>query len=130
MKSVYAKSCGVIGSILLVAGVIGALILAYSFGVKTEVSLITYEYAKERDWFLTIVIFVVFAFYSVVMAVLFFAIKEILLYLEKIYTFEKNREEESIPPSFKSTGNYWICPKCGKENPNYTGTCGCGEQRP
>lgn len=24
----------------------------------------------------------------------------------------------------------WKCPNCGKINQNYTGTCGCGQQRP
>ncbi|MBE6794131.1 MAG: zinc ribbon domain-containing protein [Ruminococcaceae bacterium] len=26
--------------------------------------------------------------------------------------------------------NAWICPKCGRENQNYVGTCGCGEIKP
>lgn len=26
--------------------------------------------------------------------------------------------------------NEWICPKCGRTNQNYVGTCGCGEVKP
>lgn len=28
------------------------------------------------------------------------------------------------------TGNEWKCTNCGKINQNYTGTCGCGQQKP
>ncbi len=27
------------------------------------------------------------------------------------------------------TGNTWKCPNCGKETPQYVGTCGCGEPK-
>lgn len=26
--------------------------------------------------------------------------------------------------------NEWVCPKCGRKNQNYVGTCGCGEVKP
>lgn len=29
-----------------------------------------------------------------------------------------------------SSQNEWKCPKCGKTNSNYIGTCGCGETKP
>lgn len=28
------------------------------------------------------------------------------------------------------TGSEWKCPNCGKINQGYTGTCGCGQQKP
>ncbi len=30
----------------------------------------------------------------------------------------------------KPSENEWKCPKCGKINQNYVGTCGCGEIKP
>lgn len=32
--------------------------------------------------------------------------------------------------SVTQSTNSWICPKCGKINQNYVGTCGCGETKP
>lgn len=42
---------------------------------------------------------------------------------------------ESYGVSMKQNGyiansGFWVCPKCGKENANYVGTCGCGERKP
>lgn len=34
------------------------------------------------------------------------------------------KKNENIPK------NYWKCPKCGRNNPPYTGTCGCGNSKP
>ena len=48
-----------------------------------------------------------------------------------------NAAEGSGSPEGKSpvedrplTANEWKCPKCGRINQNYVGTCGCGEERP
>ena len=38
---------------------------------------------------------------------------------------DKNAKPERVP-----TENEWKCPKCGKINQNYVGTCGCGESKP
>ena len=35
----------------------------------------------------------------------------------------------NTPNSTVSAGE-WKCPKCGKINQNYIGTCGCGEVKP
>ena len=37
---------------------------------------------------------------------------------------------EIINKKETKTSNVWICPKCGRENQNYVGTCGCGEVKP
>ena len=71
--------------------------------------------------------------------------------LEKLENIEQNICVESIPKdtskplteyiqtavnSIQSklekepTENEWKCPKCGKINQNYVGTCGCGEIKP
>ena len=30
----------------------------------------------------------------------------------------------------KASSTQWKCPACGKNNENYVGTCGCGEEKP
>ena len=51
------------------------------------------------------------------------------------------QDHYSAQPQHKSDGYYayyrrsagtneWKCPKCGKINQNYVGTCGCGQQKP
>lgn len=37
---------------------------------------------------------------------------------------------EIINKKVTKTSDVWICPKCGRENQNYVGTCGCGEVKP
>lgn len=39
--------------------------------------------------------------------------------------FKDTNSAPAIP-----TGNEWKCPNCRKINQNYTGTCGCGQQKP
>lgn len=36
----------------------------------------------------------------------------------------------SAPKPLHISDNEWKCPNCGKVNQNYTGTCGCGQQKP
>lgn len=38
-------------------------------------------------------------------------------------------KDSNTPITTPSVGE-WKCPKCGKINQNYTGTCGCGEVKP
>lgn len=45
--------------------------------------------------------------------------------VDKIKSFSTASTENSVP-----TGNEWKCPNCGAINQNYTGTCGCGQQKP
>lgn len=42
---------------------------------------------------------------------------------------DKNHAEQKAPKSVPAAGE-WKCPKCGKINQNYVGTCGCGEIKP
>lgn len=37
---------------------------------------------------------------------------------------------EIINKKETKTSDVWICPKCGRTNQNYVGTCGCGEVKP
>lgn len=38
-------------------------------------------------------------------------------------------KDHDIPEAKPSAGE-WKCSQCGRINQNYTGTCGCGQQRP
>ena len=42
---------------------------------------------------------------------------------------DKNNAMQKAPKSVPASGE-WKCPKCGKINQNYVGTCGCGEVKP
>lgn len=42
---------------------------------------------------------------------------------------DKNNAIKKAPKSVPANGE-WKCPKCGKINQNYVGTCGCGEVKP
>ncbi|MDO4419496.1 MAG: hypothetical protein Q4B92_03940 [Ruminococcus sp.] len=41
----------------------------------------------------------------------------------------KKMDENRAPKGQVATGE-WKCPKCGKVNQNYVGTCGCGQIKP
>lgn len=43
-------------------------------------------------------------------------------------TFETSTPTNPAPTHISE--NEWKCPSCGKVNQNYTGTCGCGQQKP
>lgn len=46
---------------------------------------------------------------------------------------EEGTVDKSMPTAPAPThvsDNEWKCPNCGKVNQNYTGTCGCGQQKP
>ena len=42
----------------------------------------------------------------------------------------KAEKEKPAEPERVAGENEWKCPKCGKINQNYVGTCGCGERKP
>lgn len=43
---------------------------------------------------------------------------------------ENPNNHESVYNNESISNNEWKCPSCGKINQNYTGTCGCGQQKP
>lgn len=48
---------------------------------------------------------------------------------EKVKTVT-NTYNTKISDKIPISNNEWKCPNCGKINQNYTGTCGCGQQKP
>ena len=117
------KNCMVMGWIVEVLGLIASFSLAKTFGVS-----MTYE-TLERNWGLTIGIFLGCFLMASAIAFILFGISEAL---ERTHGMEKivddlqwkvnkmTEKDEPIP-------NAWKCPSCGKQNPNYVGTCSCGQ---
>lgn len=53
--------------------------------------------------------------------------------LERLESFEKKIDTflyQKTGPSNSPTGKEWKCPKCGRINQSYVGSCGCGEKKP
>ncbi len=122
--------CKVLATTMLVLGTIGSIFIAKTMGMSLNMR----TYDMERNWGTTIIVFL-FGFLSVVvLSVILYAIDEILgnqesLYKELSQALDNLRSPEKS--SFKGVpSNNWECPKCGKINPNYTGTCGCGASKP
>lgn len=121
--------CKYLGYFTAVLGVIGSFALAKAFGV--EVSLSAYSAGIERDWLLTVVYFVSGLFCTAILSSILLGIYQILEHLEKIHTKEALLEKTIMNSHSESqTKDYWTCPRCGRKNPPYTGTCGCGHEKP
>ena len=122
--------CKTLGMISLVAGVIGSFVLAYAGGATLSISRYgTLE--NERNWLLTIIYFLVGLVCISAVSAILLGISEILERLESIDQVQdvlvqntQSDVEDKVPQ------NYWKCPNCGKANPPYTGTCGCGQLKP
>lgn len=100
-------------NVYLVCGILSSLIYstAYKGTLETKIG-----------------IFVAILFSSVLIFALLNAIyqhlenqDDILYYLENIF--------EKLPEKNNEAKNTWKCKKCGHENPDYTGTCSCGNIR-
>ena len=49
---------------------------------------------------------------------------------KKSFFGRKKKEKEKEKKQEFDMTKFWKCPKCGKYNHNYVGTCGCGEAKP
>lgn len=122
----------------LVLGILGAFLLAKNLG----------DGYYHRDWGLTLGIFFGCGFSVVLLFALINGFSELLDKLDDT-TFllreiannqdnvsimnvaETKAEKSSVRPSYTlSSVGSWTCPKCGVKNPDYVGTCGCGEKKP
>ncbi|WP_124066289.1 hypothetical protein [Clostridium sp. E02] len=114
-----------ISLIELVGGAIASFFFAKFFGVS-----ILFTGETERNWLLTILIFVFALFCTFVNFVILMAIYEILDNQGRIYeklnqtTIKLDKQEDNEPSL-----NKWKCSTCGKYNYNYVGTCSCGNTR-
>ncbi|WP_077609606.1 hypothetical protein [Clostridium sp. Marseille-P2415] len=115
----------ILAIIELIGGAIAGFFFAKFYGVNILLSG-----DLERDWLLTIIIFVFILFCSFISFVILMAIYEILDNQHHIYEkltqitakIDKQVENEPSP-------NKWKCSKCGKYNMNYVGTCSCGNTK-
>lgn len=130
------KQCKVIAIIELVLGIIGSFVLAWASGLVLN----------ERNWLITIVVFLVSVAVSYSVFVVLFSISEILQNQERIssriYSLESSADKQNEKLTALGCSSLfrdvqgseerksWICPKCGKRNNNYVGTCGCGARKP
>lgn len=133
----------VLSYINLVLGLIGSFILANKFG--KSVSLYSYYSSKviyERNWALTLGIFGAGILSTLVLFSILYALSEILDAQERLYsaTYKMSAPSTSMNSNTESapihaatpalSASEWVCPKCGKHNSSYVGTCGCGERKP
>ena len=119
--------CKYLGYAWLVLGIIGSFILANNLGAGVS----------ERDWVLTISVFVAGILSTSAFASILLGIAEILERLESI----SKKQVASVSDTYshgsaltraaeEQDKTFWKCPQCGKNNPPYTGTCGCGCSKP
>lgn len=131
------KACYVLGIIVIVAGLVGAVILAHRLGVTVDIvtSGSYYKFTEtvsNRDWGTTIGIFVGVLFPSIVLGIMLFAFSDILekldaqaTIIEKFTPLLKNMPNEELEKKILADGG-WKCPECGNVNRSYTNECKCG----
>ncbi len=127
--------CAILGAIVLIVGVICSFMLAWNNGVTVTYDSY-YEIKEERNILLTILWFGCGIFVTAIEAVILVSIGEILERLEilssSVATTERkvdSIEQKIIEKDDITYKNSWKCPKCGRVNNNYTGTCACGQVR-
>lgn len=126
------KTCITLAVIVIIVGIIGSIALAWNNGVTVNVNSY-YGVKEERNVALTIGWLVGGLFSTAILSVILLSVGEILERLEilqinigdmecKVQSIDsKNSEDENI-----LYNNSWKCPKCGRVNNSYTGTCACG----
>ncbi len=126
MKSI----CKGLGYGIIGLGSLASIFMAYSMG-RTMVEGY-WRTELVRNWPLTILYFFVGLFVTAVWAAILLGIAEIIESLETVKV-EKSPESENVlsglPAEQFAAGTYWKCPHCGRNNPSYTGTCGCGQTK-
>lgn len=140
MKSKRMKT---VAALLPLIGVIFGIILGFACEVNVET-----KWYNSADYVFNVgLMFETWMFFDLV--ALFFS--WLASVLEKLENIEKSicgksntvKEDKTfndyIQPAVNSihkkidkepTETEWKCPKCGKINQNYVGTCGCGEVKP
>lgn len=103
--------CKYLGYATLILGILGSLVLAFREGMLN---------------------FIFGVFTTAVPASILLGISKILEELENLKgnsgTPEQDTDLTRLEEERERT--YWKCPQCGKSNPPYAGTCGCGCEKP
>ena len=84
MKSKYKDIINVMAVVVLVLGIIGTIMIAYTYGVDVSVSSYSYRTYTERNWTTTIVYFIAGSFVTAVEYIVMQGIGECLEFHEKI----------------------------------------------
>lgn len=125
--------CKYLGIVVIVLGIIASFIAAKNWGVEV-VSLSRFSSSStelERNWLVTFIYFFLGLLATGISASILLGISEILERLDTVeITVETTLKASSANNLKDDSGSYWKCPQCGKSNPNYTGTCGCGCGKP
>lgn len=127
-SSIYKVITGVIAVLGFIGGIIlGNTVKVYDFNTALMI----------ESWIAT-----------ALLCLIFYGIASVLEYLEDLGAGQNTSSDTptsynyndrlSSEPIFKDekpipktpTENEWKCPKCGKINQNYVGTCGCGTNKP
>lgn len=115
-----ANKCKNLGMLILFLGIISSCIIAFNLGREATVL---------GGWLMTIIVFGGSMFLVYVIYVALTALGEIIdnqeTIIESITYISNNVESENecIP------NDSWKC-SCGRINTSYTGTCGCGNNKP
>lgn len=115
-----ANKCKNLGMLILFLGIISSCIIAFNLGREATVL---------GGWLMTIIVFGGSMFLVYVIYVALTALGEVLenqeTIMESIAYISNNVDSEE---EYESNGS-WKC-SCGRINTSYTGTCGCGNNKP
>lgn len=130
MEDKWSRYCTVFGVIELILGTIGSFVLANKLGYSSDTGI----FDLERDWILTISIFIGSMFIVGIISIILFAVGSIIdnqiqinVRLERITEMLYSLSKQDSP---QINSNFWKCPKCGKRNAAFVGTCDCGAAKP
>lgn len=118
------------GYTVMVLGIIGSIVVAKVFGSSVD----RFGYV-DRDWGLTIGIFIGGLLSTLCTSGILLGIGAMLEYLETIthklndVTTSQNKRHRTQRQEYEPKDGEWKCAACGKINAPYVGTCGCGHNK-
>lgn len=147
IESSTKKTLAFLGNFIIVFGIIGAFIIANSYGY----SISEYSSKMKRDVGLTITLFLICFISSLIFRYLLKAAAEVVESLETInnnianlgssqsgvHSDGSNSQPDSVCVSGQASlasgtnSGRWFCPSCGNENRSFDQFCtSCGVERP
>lgn len=124
------NACKILAWVSAIVGTIFSICIAYKMGIRAEVLSYSGKVYASRDWMQTILYFAVSMLAVVILTVILNVLYMLLDNQEQILYNLNNVKSDTRPGLGESKADVskgeWVCPKCGKKNYSYTGTCGCG----